>query len=477
MKKILFIIMSFVVFTSCSNLEDLNTNVKDFATVKGEALFSNGQKNIVDQVVGLNVNYNIFRFFTQQWTETTYLDEANYDVVSRTIPGAQWNFLYRLGLKNLTESATVLEATPLGTELPAVRQNKLATIEITKIYTWSVLVQTFGNIPYTEALNITKPTPKYDDAATIYKDLISRLNVAIGKLDVTVDGMGSYDNIYHGDVVKLKKFANSLKLRMGIVIADYDAALSKTTVESAVTSGVILDNADNAAMAYMADQPNTNPIYLEVVASGRHDFIPANTLVDAMNALNDPRRPFYMTTIGGVYVGGVYGFGNTYASFSHIADKIAEPTFEGTILDAAETEFLLAEASARGFAVGGTAQSHYNAGITASILYWGGSQASVDAYLSTPKVDYSNAASGATWKAKIGTQAWIALYNRGWEAWQEWVRLDYPVFVAPTTAKSAIPVRLIYPISEQTLNADSYTAGAAAIGGDLVTTKLFFDKN
>jgi len=477
MKKIIFIISALVVFASCGNLEDLNTNTKDFAAVKGESLFSNGQKNVVDQMVGTNVNINIFRFFTQQWTETTYLDEVNYDLVTRTIPGNHWNTLYRLGLKNFDEASKVLAASPLGIETPEVRKNKLATIEIMKVYTWSVLVQTFGNVPYSEALDISKPTPKYDDAATIYKDLIVRINKSIADLDVTSDGMGLYDNFYQGDVTKLKKFANSLKLRMGLVIADYDNALSKSTVESAVASGVILDNADNAAMAYQANQPNTNPVYVELVASGRSDFVPANTLVDAMNSLNDPRRQFYMTTLGGVYLGGQYGLSNTFSAYSHIAKAISAPTFEGMVLDAAETEFLLAEAAERGFTVGGSAQSHYNAGVTASILYWGGAQADADAYLLTPKVNYTNAASGADWKAKIGTQAWIALYNRGWEAWQEWVRLDSPVFVAPATAKSVIPLRLIYPVSEQTLNGVSYKAASTAIGGDDVATKLFFDKH
>jgi len=487
MKKIFIIIISaFFVFTSCQNLEDLNVNTKDPSAVKGETLFSYGQKNVVDQMVGTNVNYNIFRFFTQQWTETTYLDEANYDIVTRTIPGNHWNTLYRLGLKNLDEATKVITATPVVLpENPIIRKNKLAEIEIMKVYTWGVLVQTFGNIPYTDALDITKPTPKYDDAATIYKDLISKLNVAIGELDASDEGLGAYDNIYQGDVSKWLKFANSLKLRMGMVIADYDHALSKTTIESAFAAGVILDNADNAAMKYMANQPNTNPLYVDLVASGRSDFVPANTLVDAMNALNDPRLPFYMTQVDTssvanveklAYVGGEYGFSNTFSAFSHISKKIQQPTFEGLILDAAETEFLLAEAAERGFSVGGSAEAHYNNGVKASVIYWGGNQANVDVYLASPKVKYTNAASGATWKEKIGTQAWFALYNRGWEAWQEWVRLDSPVFVAPSTAKSEIPVRLIYPISEQTLNGASYKAASTVIGGDAVSTKLFFDK-
>ena len=347
------------------------------------------------------------------------------------------------------------------------------------VYTWSVLVETFGDVPYTEALDIATPLPKYDDGLTIYKDLIARLNVAIADMDPTNGSFGDADNMYQGDVALWLKFANSLKLRMGLLLSDIpsQSAFAQTTVEDAVAGGVFTSNGDNARLVYLAAQPNTNPVYNDLVASGRHDFIPTSVIVDRMNTLSDPRLPFYFTQIGGAYVGGENGMTNAYNSYSHVADLIQTPTFEGMIMDYSEVEFLLAEASERGFSVGGTAQSHYDAGATASILYWGGSATDASTYLATTSVDYTNAASGANWKEKIGKQAWIALYNRGWEAWQEWVRLDYPVFTAPSTAKSAIPVRLIYPVSEQTLNGVAYKAASTAIGGDLVTTKLFFDKN
>jgi Susd and RagB outer membrane lipoprotein len=68
------------------------------------------------------------------------------------------------------------------------------------------------------------------------------------------------------------------------------------------------------------------------------------------------------------------------------------------------------------------------------------------------------------------------LYNRGLEAWTEWRRLDYPVLVAPVDALSEIPVRYTYPVQEQNLNVTNYTEAASAIGGDEVTTKIFWDK-
>jgi hypothetical protein len=71
------------------------------------------------------------------------------------------------------------------------------------------------------------------------------------------------------------------------------------------------------------------------------------------------------------------------------------------------------------------------------------------------------------------------MYTRGFEGYTFFRRLDYPAFVMPPnppTGVDKIPTRFTYPINEQTLNAKNYTAAAAAIGGDLLTTKLFWDK-
>ena len=139
-----------------------------------------------------------------------------------------------------------------------------------------------------------------------------------------------------------------------------------------------------------------------------------------------------------------------------------------------EVEFFLAEAVARGYNVGGTADTHYNNAITASILWWGGSAVQAAAYLAQPSVAYATAA--GNYKQKIGTQKYLALYTRGWDEWIEVRRLDYPVLVAPSSALTAFPVRYTYPVNEQNLNTTNYNAAATAIGGDKVITKLFWDK-
>ena len=141
------------------------------------------------------------------------------------------------------------------------------------------------------------------------------------------------------------------------------------------------------------------------------------------------------------------------------------------MLSYAEVKFFLAEAAQRGYNVGGTAVQHYNAAVTESIQEWGGTTAQATTYLAQPSVVYDP----ANWRQRIGEQKWIALYNRGWDEWIEWRRLDAPALVKPPTALSAIPLRFTYPIPEQNVNTASYNAASAAIGGDVVTTKLFWD--
>ena len=257
---------------------------------------------------------------------------------------------------------------------------------------------------------------------------------------------------------------------------DIDHTYATAQALAAVTAGVIDNSSSNAALKYTSTQPNTNPIYVDVVASGRDDFVPTATIVEQMNGLNDPRRAMFFTQIGGIYEGGAPGEGNPFDNFSHIGDIILEPTFEALIMDYSEVEFLLAEAVERGIAVGGTSTSHYDAAITASMSYWGVSGGDIATYLAQPSVAYATAT--GTWKQKIGEQAYLALYNRGFESWTSYRRLDFPILIAPADAEiSEVPKRYTYPAREETLNSTNVEAASTAIGGNEMTTKLFWDVN
>ncbi len=480
MKKIFLLISLIVITVSCTDdITNLNEDTKNPTTTTPEYLFTNAQKALVDQMVSSSVNLNVYRLFSQYWTETTYTDESLYDITTRTIPDNTFLALYRDVLRDFKEAKTLLNSqAALTPEDIAVLNNKKAIVDIMMVYSYGVLVDTFGDVPYTDALDIeANPTPKYDDAETIYKDLISRLATDATLLTSGSSSFDTADLIYNGDSDKWLKFANSLRLRMAINMDDVDHAYATAQVTAALAGGVISSNADNANLNYLSVQPNTNPLYVDLVASGRNDFVPTNTIIDKMNTLSDPRRASYFTFKGttSTYVGGVYGAVNPFASFSHINTDITNPEFPGTLLDYSEVEFLLAEAAARNIAVGGTEESHYNAGISASMESWGVDPADQVAYLAQPSVAYATAT--GTWKQKIGEQSWLALYNRGYEAWTSYRRLDFPALVAPADAETTtVPTRYTYPANEETLNPANNAAASTAIGGDLLTTKLFWDK-
>jgi hypothetical protein len=472
MKKIIFsIAVIFLMMASCvKDLSTLNVDPKNPRNVPSYTLFTNAQRTLANTLASSNVNLNIWRLILQYWQETTYVDESQYDLGTRAINDNIWNAFYRDVLTDFKESSKLI---PTDVSDPNVQKNQLAISEIMQVYTWYYLVTTYGDIPYSEALDIDKPFPKYDNAATIYSNLLTRLDAAIGNLNAAHESFGDADVIYGGNVAAWKKFANSIKLKMGMTIADADAAKAKSVVESAVAAGVFTSNNDNAAFQYLSGPPNTNPIWVDLIQSGRKDFVGASTIVDEMGVLDDPRLDDYFTVdASGSYSGGHPGESSNYATFSKPDEAITAADFPHLFLDYSEVEFLLAEAVARGFNVGGTAAGHYANAVTASILYWGGTAGEAAAYLLQPSVVYT----AATYKQKIGIQKWIALYNRGLDAWIDWRRLDYPQLSPATDAFSDIPVRYPYPVNEQNVNTSNFEAAATAIGGDEVDTKLWFDK-
>jgi hypothetical protein len=480
MRKIVLIIFLTAVFVSCDDrLEEMNKPTKDAVEVPAEPLFTNGLNEMFYMMNNSDVNVNVFRLYAQYWAQTTYPDESQYNMVARRNPDLFWRRGYRDALQDLEEAKRITNET--WEKLPiseAVRDNRLAIIEISKVYTFAILVDAFGAIPYSESLDQDILQPKYDAGADIYGALITSLDAAIDMIDDAEEGFSAdQDPVYQGDAAAWKKLGNSLKLKLAINISDVDAAKAGTMITQAIASGIFESNEDNASITYLDAFPNTNPIHEDLVQSGRADYVVANTLIDKLNALNDPRIEVFAEPIAnGTYEGGIYGTNNTYAQKSHIGDLFHDPTLEGLILDYAEVEFLLAEAKERGFAVTGTAAEHYNAAITASMEYWEVAGADITAYLLQPSVAYATAA--GSWKQKIGTQHWIALYNRGFEGWSVWRRLDFTGFnVPPLLEYSDIPNRFIFPIEEATLNGPNLDAAIQMIGGsDDVQTRVFWDK-
>lgn len=477
MKKIIYIIVFFAsVLTSCTDkFDEFNTDGKRATIVTGESLFSNAQKELADYLSNTDTKLNIYKLLSQYWTQTENIDGANYKLDKLNISDNIYDHLYLTVLKDLDEASIKITATKVPTSEEAVKKNKLAIIELMNVYTYAHLVDIFGAIPYTEALKANISYPKYDSGSDIYADLFKRLDAALANLNKDALSFGNTDMYYKGETAAWIKFGNALKIKLAIVTADANGALSETMVEEAY-SKAFANNADDCQLDYLDNSQNYNQLYAQLVASGNHDYVPANTIVNTMNALNDPRMvAFFSDKIVGNYIGGQYGYYNYYAECSHIGEAINKRTFPGFILTYTETCFYLSEAAARGFSVGKSAEEWYNEGIAASFIKWniGG----INTYLAKPEVAYATAA--GDWKQKIGLQSWIANYVRGDIAYNNWRRLDYPVLNLPQNISNydGIPVRFTFPASEKSLNAAEYTKAATMVGGDSIKSKVFWDKN
>ena len=485
MRKLLYIALPVVLLAACTkDISRFNDETKKPQTVPGPMLFSNAVKNISDGLQNASVNINVFRFTVKHWAMAVYQDEAQFDFTTRGIPQAWWTRMYRDALSDLQEASRIISAD--ATLDPGIKQNQLAIIDVMQVYAYGILVNSFGNVPYKDALNSDNLFPTYDDAKTVYADLMKRLADDLGKLNTASLGFGASDDIIFGDpiastktgvdgtVIKYLKFAATVQMKMGMVLAAVDNAAAKTAVETA-DAKAIASAADNALFKYLSNSPSYSPLYSDIVVGKRSDYVAAKDLMDQLIAMSDPRKTlFFGTNNNGDYVGGIVGKVNTFSDVSKPASNVYAATAPYVFADYVETEFLRAEAKERGYTVAGTAEQHYNNAITASILFWGGSAADAATYLARPDVAYTTA-TGA-WKQKIGFQKWIGLYSRPFDGWVEIRRLDYPQLSLPVNAKSGFPNRFTYPLNEQQLNGTNYTTAAAAIGGDKVETKLFWDK-
>ena len=249
MKKILITVFIMCMFFACDDrLEDLNRPTKQPTEVPAETVFSNGLKEMAYMYTNSNTNINVFRLYAQYWAQTTYPDESQYNMVTRRNPDNVWRGAYRDALKDLDEARRITVETADELALPEeVVNNRLALVEICKVLVYSGLVDAFGPVPFSEALNPDILQPKYDDAAEIYDQLFDMLDDAIAKIDVDAEAFPeSQDLLYEGDMEGWLKFANSLKLRMAITISDVNPTKASSLVAEVLANDLIESNDDNA---------------------------------------------------------------------------------------------------------------------------------------------------------------------------------------------------------------------------------------
>ncbi|MGB1735127.1 MAG: SusD/RagB family nutrient-binding outer membrane lipoprotein [Schleiferiaceae bacterium] len=468
MKKLLFAAAAALAITSCtSDLSDLNVNGKAPESVPSGALFANAVMGYYDFDAVQNVNLNNLRLWSQHWTQTTYVDESNFQLNERDVNGSTFVRMYVTVIRDCEEART---AVMNGPESAAAKAASVAAIEVMEVMAYQYLVDLFGDVPYSEALSETN-VPKYDAGSAIYADLLARLDAATADLSGS-NTFGSSDIIYGGDAAAWKKAANSLMLRMAVRMIGYDAAAAKSWGEKAIAGGVFTSSADDMRLYYSSAPPHTHPMWETLVQSGRTDYVASATLGDVLNGLADPRRAGFFKNLGGSdsVTGAPHGFQVNYYDYSQPGTALEDPTWSHAAISYVEVEFLMAHAAVAGWAGASDAATHYENGIRASIEEWGGSSADADAYMMHPLVAFSS----TTAATQIGVQKWIAMYSNAFEAYAAVRMYDLPMQTA-ALAGTVTPTRYSYPLDEYSLNTTNVQAAAANYGGDDTFAKVFWD--
>ncbi|WP_346238663.1 SusD/RagB family nutrient-binding outer membrane lipoprotein [Niabella insulamsoli] len=473
----IFLLITFLFsLLSCSKFESLNTDPTKPSSATPEQLILFAEKKASDILYNSVTNNRIGMHYAQYWSGTDSKGDSRYgssDAGSTNL----WT-MYSVVLPALKEIQILNENA--ANEAVAANQNAIAGI--LQVWVFHTLTDAFGNIPYSEAVSEAL-LPTYDDAKTIYTDLLNKLETYEAQLNTGAASFTTGEVLYKGDVSKWKKFANSLMLRMAMRMSNKDEAAARPFIEKAIQGGVIETNEDNAFFPYNNNATEAFPY--NNIDRDPVQFVVSATLIDYMLELRDPRLPQYARTVDSVYKGSPYGSGENNASdaliFSLPSERVYSPDFPGLLFTAAESQFLKAEAAARNMTTGGAAATFYNNGIRESMAFWDISEDSTSAYLQ--RVPFSP----ANWKDCIGTQKWLAFYMQGLQSWHERVRLDFkkpdgsPLFIEPVEGSldpsvTMAPNRITYPTSENNTNKANKDAASQAIGGDEKGTALWWQQ-
>lgn len=461
-----------LVFSACtSDFEELNTDPNNPTLVPAENLFTQAQFSLSNRVWGRAMNFEFGMLMVQHFSQNEYAEDSRYNQNASTF-SASWDDLYAGGLNDLSEARILVEADESLTETE--RNNKLAQIAILRVWAFQNITDIWGDVPYSEALQPEEFTsPSYDSQEDIYAGLVVELNAAIGAITASGSGFTSGDIIFGGNMADWGRFANSLKVRLGMRMADANASSAATIVSEAFNNslGVISSNAENATFQFGSDQNIANPFFVDAIT--RDDFAISKILVDNMNANEDPRLEMYAEPNNNdVILGLEYGLTDAQAfanksNTSRPSETIKQATAPAMLMSYSEVEFFRAEAIERNM-ISGTASTAYDNAVLASQAYWGVSTADAAAYLA------ANPYNAADWEASIGYEKWVALYTQGLEAWSERRRLDEPALPVPAAAViNMVPVRAFYPASE----AEANSTNLSEVGFNDMETKMWWDVN
>jgi hypothetical protein len=490
MKKYKILALSLIAIlgaASCDRVDYGDLNDAPIQTEKGDAesllrgsmvrYFTVGGRNYV----GNATNY------AQYQTQITYTSESRYADTA-----GDWDAYYTgilPGLKFAAETTT----SPKGTT-----ENLNATAMMFSVMVWKRVTDTFGDVPYFEALKgLDNLSPKYTAQKDIYLDLIAKAKTARDLFTAAPTALklnAQTDIVYAGDITKWRKFANSYIMALCIQMSKkYPTATEIAAVEfnAALSNvhGVIDNNTGNMIFTPDVVGGAVNPL------SGLRgaDYCLTQEFTDAVKgvtgALNhtsnhtpDARRTLYLSSA--TASGWPYGYSDTPQ-----ASKSSSRRMKATLraasavtyaFTAAYTYLNRAEAAALGWTSETAATMLANAINTSAAQWIPAPTAAQTTAIATYTAARVTDATPAMMKQVIGEEKWVALFPNGAEAWAEQRRTGFPALLPAPDALNdgTIPSRVRYPQTEFNVNAINYANGVATLlpATDHNYTKLWWEQ-
>ena len=518
MKKISCLVILFAAvlcFVNCTKgFEEKNQDPYGITKIDPGLLFTGAQR-------GMNVgNWDGEQTIVQQYMNAynsgaTAGFQFNENIDQYNTP--RWG-VYTGVIKSLVQIISLVK------DDPAVK-NLYNMVRIWKAYAFMTLVDTYGDVPYSEAgkgyleqINY----PKYDKMADIYADLYSELKTATAALSASNEYVSS-DLFFGGatsstpalitaQVARWKKIGYSLMLRLGMRYSKIDQAKAASIAQEAFAGGVILSNSDNVVVTqYNATVPNGFSNLQRNINT--FNYYLAEPFVNQLKSTSDPRlkyigasyaNPANITSTRDTITANQFGFpvgydqvtvlnypgyrgikggGQNYTQLNYgVMVSAVAPAF---FITNSQTQLLLAEAKFRGWITGGlTAQQYYEAGVRAAMDEWNlfpgtfipaVSNTEKDNYLIHPDIAYNDANA----LKLINTQYWIASMINGAEGFANWRRSGFPVLqpnMYNNNLNGGFVRRMAYPNAEEAQNPDHYKAAVASMGADDLVHRVFWDK-
>jgi hypothetical protein len=481
-KSLIFLGVFCMSLLSCTDgFDELNTDPNNPTNISPQYLLPFAIEKSVDRYWGGNTRFERLNIdgamlWVQQISRNIYSSEGDNYGITPTFYNNTWKSFYNDGLVNFQR---IISQSKADGNLPNTNYEGIALVM--RSWTFSLLTDLYGPIPYKEAIKgaATEPiyNPTFDSQDIVYAGLLADLKEANEKLKVGGPAV-SGDILYNGDILKWKKFANSLRIRLANRQAAKKSAESKAIFAEILgnpsTYPIFTSNDDNAVLKNTDTRPSNNEWNEVMIVGGRTDWNLSKTLVDKLLGLNDPRLSVFGNPVKGVFEGIPNGLPDAIAttylsSAATIGNYFTKASAPSVLMTLSELQLNLAEAAIDGDIIG-DASEYFKKGITASFAQFG----------ATMPADYFTTV-GTVSKEKILEQKWIALFGQGVEAWTEYRRTGFPVMPAKDPRavfenNGVLPTRLPFPTSEYSLNKTKLDAGISLIGKDDMQAKLWWSE-